>query len=325
MLHHHTEIYDGDEVMRFLTQLSFVLIVATLSPSASIPASAQEEIVTETVTCVSTDRRRTECPVNGRILNVRQTQAFAGGFCIQGFSWGYDQEKIWVDIGCSGAFDVDAARVVVTERPVVTETFVQTIDCRSISSKRKRCEVDGRIQDVEPIGSFTSIPCRYGTSWGYKKRHLWVDRGCEARFNVTYTQHPNPPQPKPEPVAVPETMPNAAPQTGLASASAAAVIAQGACTGLYPSLAKGGYVFSVPRECSKEASDCKSICEKLHRTVDNRKLRRSLRKRQQSCFNSIHVYDKAPSANLGAAGTQTYVYNSCGGGCGPNFCCCSAE
>ncbi len=311
--------------MRFSVKLVSLAIAASLLPFSLIPASAQEEIVTETVTCTSNNRQRVECPVDGRILGVRQTQAFAGGFCIQGFSWGYDQNNIWVDIGCSGKFDVDTARVVVTEQPVVTGTFVQTIDCRSQGSKRKKCEVDGRIQDVEPIGSFTSIPCRYGTSWGYKKRHLWVDRGCEARFNVTYIQRPNPPEPTPETIATPQTQPSTPPQAGLASASAAAIIAQGACTGLYPSLAKGGYVFSVPRQCSKGAPDCKSICENLHKTVDSRRFRRTLRKSQKSCFNSIHVYDKAPSVNLAAAGTQTYVYNSCGGGCGPNYCCCSAE
>jgi len=310
--------------MHFSMKIISLAIVASLLPLSLIPASAQEEIVTETVTCTSTNRRRAECPVNGRILGVRQTQAFAGGFCIQGFSWGYDQNKIWVDIGCSGTFDVDTARVVVAEKPPATETFVQTVDCRSQSGRREECKVDGRIQDVEPIGSFSSVPCRYGTSWGYEKRHVWVDRACEARFNVTYTQRITPPKSTPEAVTTPDPQPSAPAQTGLASASAAAIIAQGACTGLYPSLAKGGYVFSVPRQCSNEAPDCKSICEKLHRTVDDRRFRRTLRRSKQSCFNSVHIYDKAPST-IGAAGTQTYVYNSCGGGCGPNYCCCSAE
>jgi len=146
--------------MHFSKKIISLAIVASLLPLSLIPASAQEEIVTETVTCTSANRRRAECPVNGRILGVRQTQAFAGGFCIQGFSWGYDQNKIWVDIGCSGTFDVDTARVVVAEKPPAAETFVQTVDCRSQSGQREECKVDGRIQDVEPIGSFSSVPCR---------------------------------------------------------------------------------------------------------------------------------------------------------------------
>jgi len=310
--------------MRFLMNLAAPLMFVSLSPLVSTPATAQETVI-ESITCVSSNRQRTECPVDGRIQNVRQTQAFAGGFCIQGFSWGYDQEKIWVDIGCSGTFQVDTVRNVVTERRPNLETFVQTVDCRAGGSKRVACRVEGKIQDVEPVGSFSSVPCRYGTSWGYEKRHVWVEKGCEARFNVTYTQRLERPEATPEPVVAPEPQPTAPPQTGLARASVAAIVAQGACTGLYPSLGVGGHVFSVPRQCAKGAPDCKSICAGLHDTADNRRLRRSLGKKELSCFNSIHVYDKAPAVNVGTAGTQTYVYNSCGGGCGPNYCCCSAQ
>ena len=311
--------------MRIVVSMIAPVLIANLLSFISLPASAQEQTFTESITCVSTNRQRVECPVDGLINGVRQTSAFAGAFCIQGFSWGYDQKKIWVDIGCSGSFDVDFTRPIVAEQRPNVETFVQSVDCRSVGSQRQECKVEGRIQDVEPVGSFSSVPCRYGTSWGFKKRHIWVDRGCEARFNVTYTQRVNRPEPTPEPVVTPEAPPSETPQNGLASAPLAAIVAQGACTGLYPSLSTGGYVFSVPRQCSKGAPDCKAVCENLRKTVDNRRFRRTLKKRNLSCFNSIHVYDKAPAISLGAAGTQTYVYNSCRGGCGPNYCCCSAE
>lgn len=312
--------------MKFLTTLSVPLLFAAVLPLSTEQVSAQEEVVRESISCVSTNRQRTECPVDGQIQNVRQTSAFAGGFCIQGFSWGYDQNKVWVDIGCSGTFEVDAVRTVAAAPRPDRETVVQTVDCKSSGSARERCRVDGQIQDVEPVGSFSSVPCRYGTSWGYEKRHVWVEKGCQARFSVTYEKRQQSPAPDPEPVEVTTAEPSkGSVEGGLSSASAAAIVAQGACTGLYPSLSAGGYVFSVPRQCSKDAADCKSICEGLRPTVANRNQRRVLRNRQFSCFNSVHVYDVAPAASLASAGTQTYVYNSCRGGCGPNYCCCSAQ
>ena len=201
---------------------------------------------------------------------------------------------------------------------------METVDCRSQGSDRLDCRVDGQIQDVEPVGSFSSVPCHYGKSWGYGKRSIWVANRCEARFNVTYTRQSARPQPTPVPLPEPEITVNNPPQSGLASASIGAVIAQGACTGLYPSLGKEGHVFAVPRQCSAKGPDCETVCRKLRKTADNRRLRKTLKKKELSCFNSLHVYDKGP-AEVNTAGTQVKVYNSCGGGCGPNYCCCSAQ
>lgn len=317
--------------MRFLTSLATLAIAVMAMPWGSTPASAQE-VVTEAITCESIDRQRVECPVKGRLRSVRQTAALAGGFCLQGFSWGYESGYIWVDMGCSGIFEVEALRDVATEqRRPDRETFSETLDCRSQGSGRQKCRVEGRIENVEPVGSFTSVPCRYGTSWGYEKRHVWVERGCEARFNVTFTRRVADAEPAPAPEVKPERPKKKKPArqngstTGLASSPLSDIVAQGACMGLYPSLGSGGFVFAVPRECSRDAPDCKAVCAGVTKTIDNASWRKSLRNRQLACFNSVHVYDNGPAQEKGVAGLRSYVYNECGGQCGPNYCCCSAE
>jgi len=315
--------------MRFLTSLATLTALTTALFWAPGPATAQE-VVTESITCQSTNRQRVECPVEGVLKSVRQTAALAGGFCLQGFSWGYESGYLWVDMGCSGTFEVESLREVAAERTrrPDRESFTETLDCRSRGSERQKCRVEGRIDDVEPVGSFTSVPCRYGTSWGYEKRHVWVERGCEARFNVTFTRRMAQPEPAPEIEPKrrknPEVVEEQTPAKAAGRARMNDIIAQGACTGLYPSLGSGGYVFAVPRQCSNSSPDCRAVCADLGRNAGTANLRETLQKRELSCFNSVHVYDSEP-AELSAPGLRSYVYNACGGQCGPNYCCCSAE
>ncbi len=314
--------------MRFLTTLATLTVLTIALPWTAQPVAAQQ-VVKESITCESTNRQRVECPVNGRLRAVRQTAAIGGGFCLQGFSWGYESGHVWVDLGCSGTFDVEVQREVTAERQqrrAARQTFTEALDCRAQGRQRLECPVDGRIENVEPVGSFTSIPCRYGTSWGYERRHVWVERGCEARFNVTFTRRIAEPAPEPAPARrdEPQVTRDKAPARGIADAALSDIVAQGACTGLYPSLGSGGFVFAVPRECSQNAPDCSAVCKGITQTVETRSWRKRLSSRKLGCFNSVHVYANGPG-EVGGAGLRSYVYNSCGGQCGPNYCCCSAE
>lgn len=86
------------------------------------------------------------------------------------------------------------------------------------------------------------------------------------------------------------------------------VLAQGACTGL---LDTPGEVRAIPRTCwlsggAGNPESCATLCGK----------------HSMGCFNSLHVYESLPSDALDVPGLRTYVYNACGGQCGPNYCCC---
>jgi Protein of unknown function (DUF3011) len=55
------------------------------------------------VTCSSNNGKRNYCPANTS-RGVRLTNQRSGSACIQGQTWGYDRQNIWVDRGCRADF-----------------------------------------------------------------------------------------------------------------------------------------------------------------------------------------------------------------------------
>lgn len=92
----------------------------------------------------------------------------------------------------------------------------------------------------------------------------------------------------------------------------AQIQAQAACTAMNPNK---GWTFAVKRTCSGGSSACSSVCS----------ARKDSQAGKLKCFNALHLYSGAPWTKAHANGLQTYKYNACGGGCGPNHCCCSGS
>ena len=57
------------------------------------------------------------------------------------------------------------------------------VKCESQGHKERYCRVDTR-RGVELYRQLSEARCRYGSSWGYDRRGIWVDRGCRADFRV---------------------------------------------------------------------------------------------------------------------------------------------
>jgi hypothetical protein len=55
--------------------------------------------------CESHEYRYSFCPV-GRVRSVELVQQRSQAPCIQGRSWGWTRDGIWVDNGCEAAFRV---------------------------------------------------------------------------------------------------------------------------------------------------------------------------------------------------------------------------
>mmetsp|Transcript_18792 Transcript_18792/g.29137 ORF Transcript_18792/g.29137 Transcript_18792/m.29137 type:complete len:712 (-) Transcript_18792:47-2182(-) len=87
------------------------------------------------------------------------------------------------------------------------------------------------------------------------------------------------------------------------------MLAQAACVAMHRG---GGWVFAVRRTCSGRAATCAQACARA-KDIQAKRIR---------CFNSLHLYANQPTKAKANTGMKTYRYNSCGGGCGPNFCCC---
>jgi hypothetical protein len=57
------------------------------------------------------------------------------------------------------------------------------VRCESERDRQRYCKVDTR-RGVEVYRRLSKSPCRYGKSWGYNRRGIWVDDGCRADFVV---------------------------------------------------------------------------------------------------------------------------------------------
>jgi Protein of unknown function (DUF3011) len=59
----------------------------------------------------------------------------------------------------------------------------QRVRCESQGHKERYCRVDTR-RGVELYRQLSEARCRYGSTWGYDRKGIWVDRGCRAEFVI---------------------------------------------------------------------------------------------------------------------------------------------
>ena len=142
-----------------------------------------------TITCSSDDGKRHYCNVDsgGRVRLLRQR---SGSPCQEGYSWGSDGNAVWVDHGCRADFSVsggrggwDRGRDWNRDRDDYVGGGGQVITCSSDDMRRHYCPADTR-GGVQLLKQRSDASCRQGSSWGYDRNGIWVDRGCRADFQV---------------------------------------------------------------------------------------------------------------------------------------------
>jgi hypothetical protein len=137
----------------------------------------------QTITCSSDNGRRNYCPVDTS-RGVQMVRQRSGSPCTQGSTWGYDRRGIWVDRGCRADFVVRTGG-----RPGGPGYGNgpgrpgQSITCSSDNGRRNYCAADTR-RGVQMVRQRSGSPCTQGSTWGYDRRGIWVDRGCRADFVV---------------------------------------------------------------------------------------------------------------------------------------------
>jgi len=145
------------------------------------------------VNCSSEDGGRHFCPIspNSRVTLAKQR---SGSACIEGRTWGYNNNQIWVDRGCRADFNVEArgddgrGRDWDHDRDRYRHgggaEADEFINCSSEDGHRKYCPVDTRRARVQMTRQRSGSPCIQGQTWGYDRGGIWVDRGCRADFQV---------------------------------------------------------------------------------------------------------------------------------------------
>jgi hypothetical protein len=68
----------------------------------------------------------------------------------------------------------------------------QSITCSSDNGRRNFCPVDTR-GGVQMVRQRSGSPCQQGSTWGFDRRGIWVDRGCRADFVVRSGYRPGRP------------------------------------------------------------------------------------------------------------------------------------
>ena len=162
----------------------------------------QKSFGQSTISCNSDDEGRHTCAVDTR-GGVRLATQHSGSACTEGYSWGSDNQGIWVDHGCRADFTIGGSedyRDIIRrdanrndhardgdyrDDPSRANGQSQRFSCNSDDMRKHSCLVDTRGTDVRLVSQHSDARCTRGYSWGTNRRGIWVDHGCRADFEVT--------------------------------------------------------------------------------------------------------------------------------------------
>ncbi len=131
------------------------------------------------VRCESDDMRTRRCAADTR-GGVRLVRQLSSTSCIQGRTWGYDAQQVWVTAGCRGEFAMGRAG---GPRPNPGPGPAQIVRCESEDGRQHRCNVAIRRQ-ATLVRQLSNSPCIRGSSWGWDPNGIWVGSGCRAEFSI---------------------------------------------------------------------------------------------------------------------------------------------
>lgn len=163
------------------------------------------------VQCESVNNRGQACYVRTR-GQVELVQRLSSRPCVEGRTWGYDNNRIWVSNGCRALFAVRGRAARIEQRqngqwgnngnwnngPVydggqerwrrrdgrwVGGPVQRYVNCQSFNNGYAFCRarVQGNVQLVQQL---SSDPCIQGRTWGARQDGIWVNKGCRATFLV---------------------------------------------------------------------------------------------------------------------------------------------
>jgi hypothetical protein len=98
--------------------------------------------------------------------------------CVEGRNWGTERNAIWVDRGCDAEFRIGHRHGGIGGG---------TLRCRSEAYRYQHCPADIRA-GVRLVQQRSQAPCQRGRSWGTDRNGIWVDRGCDAEFQVGHNR-----------------------------------------------------------------------------------------------------------------------------------------
>jgi hypothetical protein len=146
--------------------------------------------------CESRNHGRNICVAGGSVTAIRLKRQRSAAACERGDSFGFHEDFVWVDKGCQADFEVtyrfraDSGGPVVGAPPPFKEVERVDFTCKSDNYRRNVCYVPGRMIDARLKRTRSRAPCVLSDSFGYQDDLVWVDKGCEGEFEVTFRVDP---------------------------------------------------------------------------------------------------------------------------------------
>jgi hypothetical protein len=141
---------------------------------AALGLAAPAEAGTVKVESKNMQRTYKRTSTRGGVRLVRQLSREA---CVQGQTWGFDRDGIWVDQGCRAEFetgDPDSAWQQPSGRVVTVESY---------RGERQHYNTSTR-GGVRLRRQLSRDACVEGQTWGFDRDGIWVDKGCRAEFEI---------------------------------------------------------------------------------------------------------------------------------------------
>ena len=151
------------------------------------------------IVCASDERRRETCRVDTS-EGARLIRQLSRAKCVQGETWGFERNGIWVDDGCAGEFQVGGGGGGYADpRPLPRPIELPPPRPLPGAGPTLVCESDGRLRycstgllnyQATLVREFGDDPCIAGRSWGQDQRGVWVDDGCAGEFRIRSGRDP---------------------------------------------------------------------------------------------------------------------------------------
>ena len=119
-----------------------------------------------------------------KLTKVRLVKQLSDKPCVEGRTWGWDKNGIWVSKGCRADFAYqtrDSAGWDQNNHRGDLAGELKRVTIESDKGHRVSREVE-HVGTVKLVRKLSDAPCREGRTWGYDRKSIWVDKGCRAEF-----------------------------------------------------------------------------------------------------------------------------------------------
>jgi len=165
--------------MRHMLYLGVLLLLGVLAGTGEAWAQVENynesrrELPKDVIRCESDEGRTRQCPADtsGGVKLVRR---LSDSPCVEGESWGFGVNGVWVAQGCRGEFAVGFR-----PRPQHRDT----LRCESGDGRWQLCPLESK-GSVQLVKQLSRNPCILDENWGRDERGIWVAQGCRGEFRV---------------------------------------------------------------------------------------------------------------------------------------------